>query len=81
MGLLTWIVIGLLVGIVAWRLFPARASGLVSSLVLAAIGALIGGYISSYFEYGSLSVFDTHALLMVLVGALIMAGVGRILRI
>ncbi|ADP11820.1 conserved uncharacterized protein [Erwinia sp. Ejp617] len=81
MGLLTWIVIGLLVCFVAWSLFPARASGLVCSLVLAAVGALIGGYISSYFDYGSLTAFNLHALLLALAGALIMAGVGKILRI
>lgn len=81
MGLLSWIVIGLLVGFMAWGIFPSRPGDRVSTLVLAVVGALIGGYISSYFDDGSLTAIDTHALLLALAGALIMTGMVKILRI
>lgn len=81
MGLLSWIIIGLLVGIVVRRYFSARPGGRAATLVLTTIGALIGGYIGSYFDYGSLALLDPRSGLIALAGALTMAVVIRILRI
>ncbi|AXU96109.1 MAG TPA: hypothetical protein DD850_12575 [Erwinia persicina] len=81
MGLISWLVIGLMVGFVFRYFFPGRPGGGVPTLVLAAVGALIGGYISTYINYGTLSTLDPRALLIALAGALIMIAVIKILRI
>ena len=81
MGLLSWIIIGLLIGLVTRRFFPGRPGGLVATLVLAVVGALIGGYISAFFDYGTLAGMDPRAMLIALAGALIMVMLVRKLRI
>lgn len=81
MGLISWIIIGFLVGFIARYFFPGRPGGLVATLVLATVGALIGGYISTYINDGRLATVDPHAMLTALVGALMMTGIVKILRI
>lgn len=81
MGLISWLVTGLLVGFVTRRFFVGRPGGLMPTLVLTAVGALIGGYISSYFDYGTLAIIHPRALLAAVAGALVMAGVVKMLRI
>lgn len=81
MGLLSWIIIGLLVGIFLRRYFPGRPGGRAATLVLTTIGALIGGYIGSYFGFGTLALMDPRSELIALAGALAMGVVIKILRI
>ncbi|WP_455811983.1 GlsB/YeaQ/YmgE family stress response membrane protein [Pseudomonas graminis] len=81
MGLISWIIIGLLVGFIARYFFPGRPGGLVPTLVLAAVGALIGGYISTYINGSTLATIDPHTMLTSLVGAVVMTGIVKILRI
>ncbi|WP_338561710.1 hypothetical protein VRC60_05580 [Erwinia sp. E_sp_B04_7] len=81
MGLLSWIVIGLLTGFLTRRFFPGRPGGLIPTLVLAVVGALIGGYISVFFSYGTLAEMEPRAMLIALAGALIMVLLIKKLRI
>ncbi|MFG1175183.1 GlsB/YeaQ/YmgE family stress response membrane protein [Erwiniaceae bacterium CAU 1747] len=81
MGLLSWIIIGLLVGVFIRRYFPGRPGGRAATLVLATTGALTGGYISSYFGVGTLALMDPRSGLFALAGALVMGVVIKILRI
>ncbi|WP_455817012.1 GlsB/YeaQ/YmgE family stress response membrane protein [Pseudomonas cerasi] len=81
MGLISWVIIGFLVGFIARYFFPGRPGGLVPALVLATVGALIGGYISTYMKGGTLATIDPHTMLTALLGALVMTGIVKILRI
>lgn len=81
MGLFCWIVIGLVIGFVSRYFFPGRPGGLIATLVLATIGALVGGYIGAFFNYGTLADPEPRALLIALVGALLMVLVAKKLRI
>lgn len=81
MGILSWAVIGLLVGFITRRFFPGRPGGLVPTLVLAVVGSLVGGYISTFFNYGTLAEMEPRAMLIALVGALLMVLVVKKLRI
>ncbi|OIO98779.1 MAG: transglycosylase [Anaerolineae bacterium CG2_30_64_16] len=47
MGLLAWIVVGLVAGWLASRVMKGRGSGLVGDLVLGVVGALLGGFLAS----------------------------------
>ncbi|MCU5771978.1 GlsB/YeaQ/YmgE family stress response membrane protein [Erwiniaceae bacterium BAC15a-03b] len=81
MGLLSWIVIGLIAGLLVRKFFPGRQGGSIPTLVLALVGALVGGYISSYFSWGTLATIEPRALLLALLGALVMLLVAKILRL
>ncbi|MDT0174726.1 GlsB/YeaQ/YmgE family stress response membrane protein [Pantoea sp. RRHST58] len=81
MGIIAWIITGAVAGWLKRRFFPGRPGGLVATLVLAVIGALVGGYIASYFGFGSLATLQPAALGCALAGALLMLLVAAKLRI
>ncbi|MDU6388558.1 MAG: hypothetical protein E6562_08210 [Pantoea sp.] len=81
MGIIAWIITGAVAGWLKQRFFPGRPGGLVATLVLAVIGALVGGYIASYFDLGSLATLHPAALGIALAGALLMLLVAAKLRI
>ena len=72
MGLLAFILFGLIVGLVARALMPGRQSmGLVATTLLGVAGAFVGGIIGSVIYGGH--IFDLHAagLIGSIVGALL----------
>lgn len=78
---LLWVIIGLSVGLAA-RYFSQRPSfQLPTHLLTTTIGALTGGYISCYFNFGTLTVLNVQAMPPALAGGLVMASLLKILRI
>lgn len=60
MGLVAFILFGLIVGLVARAIMPGRQSmGIVATTLLGVAGSFVGGLIGSLFYGGS--VFDLHA--------------------
>ncbi|MCT4716341.1 hypothetical protein MUA01_15365 [Enterobacteriaceae bacterium H18W14] len=80
MGLLTWVIIGALVGIAVNRLRPASGGGFAVAQVLAVTGALIGGYVCAVFNIGTLATLEPTSLLAALAGSLLFLFVFRKLR-
>ena len=81
MALLSWLIIGLAIGFASRCFFPGRPGGLIATLVLTVVGALIGGYIGVFFNYGTLGESQHVAQLLALAGALLMALLVKKLRI
>jgi uncharacterized membrane protein YeaQ/YmgE (transglycosylase-associated protein family) len=77
MGLLAWIVLGLIVGAIVKAIMPGRVGGgWVTSLVLGVVGALVGGWIGSLlFNRGDLAFFDLGTWILAIVGGLLVAGI------
>lgn len=62
MNIIAWIVLGLLAGAIAKAIYPGRqGGGILSTMVLGIIGALIGGTIVNLIETGTLA-FTTATL-------------------
>ncbi|WP_104167387.1 GlsB/YeaQ/YmgE family stress response membrane protein [Arthrobacter sp. SX1312] len=73
MGIIGWLVLGLLAGAIAKLILPGRqGGGWVITLVLGVVGALLGGFIgSAIFGVGVDSFFDLSTWLLAIGGALI----------
>ncbi|WP_435947415.1 hypothetical protein [Dryocola sp. BD586] len=80
MGLLTWMITGVLAAIAVNLLRPAAAGGFAVALILAVTGALTGGYACAVFNIGSLATFDLKALPAALAGSLLFLFLFRKLR-
>jgi len=76
MSVLMWIVFGLIVGIVAKFLMPARdPRGFIFTVVLGIVGALIGGFLGRIMGlYGE---GDSAGFVMAVVGAMVLLAVFR----
>ena len=73
MGILSWIVLGLIVGVVAKLIMPGRdPGGLVITILIGIAGALLGGFISSALGLGSVSGFNLWSLAIAVGGALLL---------
>ena len=76
-GILGWIVFGLVVGAVAKLLMPGRdGGGIIVTTVLGIVGALIGGFIGQ--ALGLYGPGDAAGFLMALVGAVIVLSIYRV---
>jgi uncharacterized membrane protein YeaQ/YmgE (transglycosylase-associated protein family) len=72
MGILVWIVLGLVAGILAKLIMPGeQGGGLILTIVLGIVGALVGGFLgTSVFGFGEVSGFDLRSIGIAVVGAL-----------
>jgi uncharacterized membrane protein YeaQ/YmgE (transglycosylase-associated protein family) len=73
MGILSWIVFGLLAGVIAKYVMPGPDSGgIVMTILLGVAGAVVGGFIGAQMGYGSVAAFDVRSLLIAIGGALVL---------
>ena len=73
MGILTWIVFGLVVGVVAKFLMPGSdPGGLIVTILLGIAGAVVGGFIGTQLGFGSVRGFDLRSLMIAVVGAIVL---------
>jgi uncharacterized membrane protein YeaQ/YmgE (transglycosylase-associated protein family) len=73
MGILLWIVFGLIAGVGAKWIMPGRdPGGIIVTVALGVVGAVIGGMIGSAVGFGGVSGFDIRSLLVAIGGALLL---------
>ena len=71
MGILGWIIFGLIVGAVAKLVMPGRdPGGIIVTILLGIAGAVLGGYIGR--AVGWYGPYDAAGLIMALIGAIIL---------
>lgn len=59
MGIISWVVLGLIVGILAKWIMPGKdGGGFIMTTILGVIGALVGGFISSRLGMGTVDGFN-----------------------
>ncbi|GHE19510.1 GlsB/YeaQ/YmgE family stress response membrane protein [Halomonas urumqiensis] len=72
MGIISWIVFGLIAGILAKLIMPGKdGGGFIITTVLGIIGAVVGGWISTFFGMGGVDGFNIGSMVVAVVGALV----------
>jgi uncharacterized membrane protein YeaQ/YmgE (transglycosylase-associated protein family) len=73
MGILAWILLGLVAGAVAKFIMPGpQGGGFIVTTVLGVVGALVGGLLGTYvFKFGDVSGFDLRSIAIAVGGALL----------
>jgi len=73
MGILSWIVVGLIAGWLAGLVVKGGGYGCVGDIVVGVIGALLGGWIASYFFHmgDAITGINLQSILVAFVGAVI----------
>ena len=81
MGWLTWIALGLFVGVLAKVIMPGKdPGGLVMTTLLGIAGAVIGGWVSTKLGLGVVTDFSLPSLAIATAGALVLLIANRKLR-
>ena len=79
MGIFSWILVGLLAGILAKVIMPGDdKGGFVMTTLLGVAGAFIGGWLGSLVGLGTVGEFSLGSLLTAIVGALVLLFVYRL---
>lgn len=81
MGVLSWILVGLVAGWLADMVMKGRGRGVLFSMILGIVGALLGGFLaSSLFGVSDpLSGFNLRSLLIAFLGAVVLIFIVRAL--
>ena len=73
MGIISWIVFGLIAGILAKLLMPGKdPGGMIITILIGIAGAMVGGFISTSLGYGDVSGFDLRSLGIAIGGAFVL---------
>ena len=80
MGLISWIVFGLIAGAIAKFLMPGRdPGGCIITIVIGVVGAVLGGWIATLLGFGGISGFDWRSLFIAILGALLLLFLWRMI--
>jgi len=72
MGILTWIVLGLIAGFLAKWIMPGKQSGgLIMTCILGIAGGVVGGFVGSLLGLGKVDEFSVKTLALAVGGALL----------
>ena len=71
MGIIAWIVLGLIAGFIASKIVTHSGSGVIMDIVLGVIGAIAGGLVFSFFGAVGVTGFNLYSLLVAVVGAVL----------
>jgi uncharacterized membrane protein YeaQ/YmgE (transglycosylase-associated protein family) len=81
MGLIAWIVLGGVAGLIAKALMPGKdPGGCFITVIIGIVGALLGGFLATALGYGGLSGLDWRSLVIAVIGAFVLLAILRILR-
>jgi uncharacterized membrane protein YeaQ/YmgE (transglycosylase-associated protein family) len=70
MGLLSWIVLGLIAGVIA-SMLVGGAGGIIVDVVVGMIGAVVGGYLAAVLGIGDVNGINLTSIVVATIGAII----------
>jgi uncharacterized membrane protein YeaQ/YmgE (transglycosylase-associated protein family) len=81
MGVLSWIVVGLIAGWLAGVVVKGRGFGLIGDIIVGVLGGLLGGWIATTFLHiGDMSGINLGSILIAFGGAVILLLILRLIR-
>lgn len=80
MGIIAWIVVGLIAGALAKLILPGDdPGGIIVTILIGIVGAFVGGFVFSLFGGAGMSGFNIWSILVATVGAIILLLVYRLI--
>ena len=81
MGILAWIVLGLVVGVLAKLIMPGKdPGGFIVTILIGIAGAFLGGWIGTMLGWGSVEGFDLRSLALAVGGSIILLALYRAIK-
>ena len=81
MGIIAWIILGLIAGAVAKLLMPGKdPGGIIVTIVIGILGAVLGGFISTALGMGTVSGFNLGSFVIAILGAILLLWLYRVMK-
>lgn len=71
MGIISWIIFGLIAGVIANFIMPSAKVGIVGLIILGIIGAVVGGYLGQMIFGVSITGFNLSSLVVAVAGSIV----------
>ena len=71
MGFIAWIVLGLVAGFIGSKIVNKRGEGLFLDIILGVVGAVVGGWLFSFFGAQGVTGLNIYSLVVAVVGAVV----------
>ena len=79
MGIIAWIVVGLIAGALAKLIMPGDdPGGIIVTILLGIVGAFVGGFVVNLLGGAGVSGFNLWSILVATLGAIILLGIYRL---
>ena len=78
MGVISWIVLGLIAGAIAKAIMPGKdPGGILVTMLIGIVGAFIGGFLGSIITGTGLTGFSIWSVILAIVGAMLLLWIYR----
>ncbi|HEY1928173.1 MAG TPA: GlsB/YeaQ/YmgE family stress response membrane protein [Caulobacteraceae bacterium] len=71
MGIIAWLVLGLIAGFIASKIVNHTGSGVIMDIVLGVVGAFVGGLIFNFFGASGITGFNIYSAIVAVIGAVV----------
>ncbi len=71
MGIIAWIILGLIAGFIASKIVNKSGQGVMMDIVLGIVGALVGGFLVSIVGGAGITGFNIWSILVAIFGAIV----------
>ncbi len=79
MGIISWIFLGLIAGVLAKFIVPGRdPGGLFITILIGIVGGILGGFIGSIIGLGKIQSFDLGGIFIATIGAILLLIIYRL---
>lgn len=81
MGILSWIILGLIAGALAKWIMPGKdGGGWLITMVLGIAGAFVGGWLGTMVGFGSVTGVNLGSIVTAVIGALVLLAIYRAVK-
>jgi uncharacterized membrane protein YeaQ/YmgE (transglycosylase-associated protein family) len=71
MGIISWIILGLIAGFIGSKIVDSQGQGLWLNIALGIVGALVGGFLFNLFGASGVSGVNLYSMIVAVVGAIV----------
>ncbi len=75
MGIISWLVVGLIAGWIGSMIVNKRGEGLVMDIVLGVVGAVVGGFLFNLIGHSGVSGINLYSILVAVIGAVVVLAI------
>lgn len=71
MSIIGWLVLGLIAGFIASKIYAGSGQGIVMDIVLGVVGAVVGGFLFQTFGGTGVTGFNIYSMIVAIIGAIV----------
>ena len=80
MGIIAWLVVGLIGGFIGSKIVNKSGEGLILDIVLGIVGAMVGGWLFSFFGAAGVTGFNLYSIFVAVIGSIVVLVVYHLIR-